>query len=97
MQGVFTDELSPLLVQNIMGSSARASRHHRLMDGLCNIVTTSTSTDVLYALHRHGSLLSGWAWPPQFPGHMSIEDCRPFIFKDEDVKADCCFMSKLLC
>ena len=79
-----------------MGNSAGASGRHRLTPSLCNIVTTSTPAGLLYVLHRRGSLLSGWAWPPQFPGHMSIEDCRPFIFKDEDIKADNCFMSKLL-
>ena len=66
------------------------------MEGLCNVVTTSTPAGLLHVLHRRRSWLSGWAWPPRSSGDMSLEDCRPFIFKDDDVKADNCFMSELL-
>ena len=83
-------------MQTIIGNSAGAGSRHRLTEGLCYIVTTSTPAGLLYVLDQRGTLLSGWAWPPRYPGYMSIEDCRPFIFQDEDVKADNCFMSELL-
>ena len=80
---IFVLKVSPLMTcpcaDDIMGNPAGASRRHRLMESLCNIVTTSTPAGLLYVLHRRGSLLSGWAWPPRFPGYMSLEDCRPFI------------------
>ena len=92
----YADQLFLPIVQTIMGTSAGASRHHRLTEGLCNIVTSSTPIGLLYVLHQRGSLLSGWAWPPRFPGYMSVEDCHLFNFNDEEVKADNCFTSELL-